>query len=200
MLYIDNITDYTNDLNKIKNNKVFIKSRTTKKDVEIPCCNTFLIKRELIQANDYNPNSVSNDKMNLLKESIIDNGFCFPIVVIHDDNKEKFVIIDGFHRYTILGSDWLEFDYIPAVILEHDISKRMIATVAFNKARGVHSVELDSELIRKLIDQGLEENEIAVKLGIDIDTVFRYKQLTGIAELFKNNSYSTSWDMVEINT
>jgi DNA invertase Pin-like site-specific DNA recombinase len=73
----------------------------------------------------------------------------------------------------------------------------MTATVQFNKARGVHQVDLDAEVIRALIEQGMGEEEIAAKLGIDEDTVHRYKQLTGIAELFKNTTYSTAWEMVE---
>lgn len=58
----------------------------------------------------------------------------------------------------------------------------MLATVLFNKARGFHQVDLDADVIRALIEQGLTEDEIAEKLQIDLETVLRYKQLTGIAE------------------
>lgn len=143
-------------------------------------------------SNDYNPNSVSNDKMKLLKQSILDNGFCFPIVTIYDDTLDVYVIIDGFHRHkTALD---LGMNKIPIVVLEHDISKRMAATIQFNKARGVHSVDLDAELIRKMIEQGQTETEISKHLGIDLETVYRYKQTTGIIELFKNVNYSKSWE------
>ncbi|MBI3654037.1 MAG: ParB N-terminal domain-containing protein [Acidobacteria bacterium] len=157
-----------------------------------------LVARELIVANLYNPNSVSPDKLDLLRQSILDNGFCFPIVTIWDDEVERFIIIDGFHRDTMGDPDWLDLDYIPLVLLKHDITRRMTATVQFNKARGVHQVDLDADVIRALIEQGMSEDAIAVHLGIDLETIHRYKQLTGVAELFKNASYSMSWDVVEV--
>jgi ParB-like chromosome segregation protein Spo0J len=169
-------------------------------EILIPCANTLVVRRELVLANTYNPNSVSDDKMELLRQSIVDNGFCFPIVTIYDPDLEKFVIIDGFHRYWISGPEWLDMAYVPVVVLDHDTSQRMAATWQFNKARGVHQVDLDADLIRALIEQGVDEDEISTRLGIDLDTVFRYKQVTGIAELFKNTSYSMSWEMVEVDS
>lgn len=163
--------------------------------IDISCLDIKLIKRELLQANNWNPNYVPKEKMLLLKQSIIDNGFCFPIVTIYDSEIEKYIIIDGFHRYTICQKEWLDIEEIPIIVLKHDIAKRMIATMQFNKARGVHQVDLDAELIQRLIQQGMNEEEISIHLGIDIDTVFRYKQLTGMAELFKNIDYSISWSM-----
>jgi ParB-like chromosome segregation protein Spo0J len=156
-----------------------------------------LVARALIFANVYNPNSVSPDKMELLRQSILDNGFCFPIVTIWDEELERFVIIDGFHRDLMGDEEWLDLDYIPLVILRHNITQRMTATVQFNKARGVHQVDLDAEVIRALIEQGMGEEEIAVHLGLDLETIHRYKQLTGIAELFKHSEYSISWEMAE---
>lgn len=91
----------------------------------------------------------------------------------------------------------MDLDYLPVVVLDHDISQRMAATVQFNKARGVHQVDLDADVIRALIEQGKTEDEISVSLGIDPDTIHRYKQLTGIAELFKNSDYSMPWTTLE---
>lgn len=165
--------------------------------IPVPCGNVLLVARELIQANAYNPNAVSDDKMQLLKQSILDNGFCFPIVTIWDDDQECFVIIDGFHRDQMGDPDWLDLDYIPLVVLQHDITRRMTATIQFNKARGVHQVDLDADVIRALIEQGQSEDEISQHLGIDLETIHRYKQLTGIADLFKNADYSRAWEMVD---
>lgn len=192
--YIDSIEQFKQIRDSIQ--PVYITSKKHGK-IEVPCANTLLVARELIIANNYNPNSVTKSKMEMLKESIIGNGFCFPIVTIWDDELEMFVIIDGFHRDSMGDVKWLDLDYIPLVLLKHDISKRMVATVQFNKARGVHQVDLDAEIIRALIEQGLTEDEICTKLGIDLETVHRYKQLTGIAEIFKNAQYSMSWEMEE---
>jgi ParB-like chromosome segregation protein Spo0J len=89
--------------------------------------------------------------------------------------------------------------HVPLAVLDHDAKQRMIATWQFNKARGSHEVDLDADLIRALIQQGMAEDEIAQHLGIDLDTVHRYKQLTGIAELFQNAQYSMAWEMAEVN-
>lgn len=170
-----------------------------KREIHVPCANTILVSRRLVQANTYNPNHVSDDKMDLLCQSIVDNGFAFPIVTIWDDDLEMFVVVDGFHRYMVSGPKWLDMSHVPVAVLEHDARQRMVATWQFNKARGAHEVDLDADLIRALIQQGMGEDEIAQHLGIDLDTVHRYKQLTGIAELFQNAQYSMAWEMVEVD-
>lgn len=165
--------------------------------IEIPCMNIKLVSRDQIKANNYNPNHVPKDKMQLLKQSIIDNGFCFPIVTIWDEDEEKYIIVDGFHRYTICQPEWLDIKEVPVVVLKHDISKRMAATIQFNKARGVHAVDMDADVVKSLINQGMSELDISQHLGIDVETIHRYKQMTGILDLFKNINFSASWSMQE---
>lgn len=167
--------------------------------ITIPCLETKLVPRDMIQANDYNPNNVPRDKMELLKRSILDNGFCFPIVTIWSVEDEKYIIVDGFHRYSICQPDWLDIEQVPVVVLEHDITKRMAATVQFNKARGVHAVDKDADIVKALIEQGVKEEEIANQLGLDIEAVHRMKQLTGILDIFKNVNYSASWEATEVS-
>lgn len=166
-----------------------------KQEIKIPCLAVKLVPREQLQANNYNPNHVPKDKMELLKQSIIDNGFCFPIVTIWDADLEKYVIVDGFHRYTICLPEWLDIEQVPVVVLEHNISQRMAATIQFNKARGVHQVDLDADVVKSLLEQGMKEDEVAKHLGLDLDTVLRYKQMTGIIDLFKNVDYTPSWEI-----
>ncbi len=192
--YIDSVKQFLELKETLKT--AYITSKKYGK-IPVPCANTILVSCELIIANNYNPNFVSKDKMNLLKRSIRDNGFCFPIVTIFDEIEEKFVVIDGFHRKSMGDKAWLDLDYIPLVFIDHDISDRMYATVQFNKARGVHQVDLDADVIKALIQQGKTEDEISIHLGIDLETIHRYKQLTGITELFKNTDYSMPWTTVE---
>jgi ParB-like chromosome segregation protein Spo0J len=169
------------------------------RQVLVPCANTILVRRDLVVANTYNPNHVSDDKMELLYQSILDNGFAFPIVAIWDDDQQLFVVVDGFHRYMVSGPKWLEMSHVPVAVLQHDAKQRMVATWQFNKARGAHEVDLDADLIRALIQQGMSDEDICQHLGIDLDTVHRYKQLTGIAELFLTANYSMAWEMVEVS-
>lgn len=193
-IYVDTLEDWHRVRATLE--PVYITSKTHGR-VLVPCANTVLVRPAIVVANGWNPNAVSSDKMALLERSILDNGFCFPIVAIWDEETGRFIIIDGFHRSLISGTDWLDFDYLPVVVLAHDLAARMTATIQFNKARGVHQVDLDAEVIRALIEQGLTEDEIAARLQIDLDTVHRYKQVTGIASLFAKADYSRAWSIRE---
>lgn len=165
--------------------------------VALPCMEPIIVPIEKVRANNYNPNNVSDNNMQLLLQSIQDNGFCFPVVTVYDPDEDVYVIVDGFHRYSIF-KDYLEADELPIVVLEQDIKQRMASTVQFNRARGVHQVELMGDLVKSLINQGATDEEIAKHLGMDLEEVFRLKQITGIAELFKNQTYSKSWVVEEV--
>jgi len=172
--------------------------QTQKGEVTLPCLEVKIVNIYMVQANTYNPNSVPTNNMLLLEESILANGFCYPIVTVYDPDIEKYVIVDGFHRF-IIFRDWLKAKEIPIIVLDHDISERMEATVQFNRARGVHQVELMGDLVRALVEQGVDDNEIAIKLGMEPEEVYRLKQITGIAELFKNQEYSRAWEIIEVD-
>lgn len=171
--------------------------KSKKGNIKLPCLETILVPTEKVIANNYNPNNVAKNNMDLLEQSILDNGFCFPIVTIYDSELDLYIVIDGFHRYTILKS-YLEVDMIPIVVLEHNINQRMAATVQFNRARGVHQVELMGDLIQALVNQGMKDEDISKHLGMEMEEVYRLKQVTGIAEIFKNQTYSKSWEMEEV--
>ena len=176
----------------------FPKIKTKKGDISFPVMCPIIVPRDLVQANNYNPNSVPRNNMELLETSILSNGVCFGIVTAWDDDLEKFVIIDGFHRDSILEI-WLDAEEIPIIVLDLTPAQRMEATVQFNRARGVHQVELMGDLVQALIEQGVPDEEVAQKLGMEIEEVFRLKQITGIAELFKKQIYSKSWEMTEVD-
>lgn len=166
-----------------------------KQKITFPVMEVRMVPRDMLLANNYNPNNVPADKMELLKQSIIDNGFCFPIVTIWSEEDEKYVIIDGFHRYTMSQPEWLDLKEVPVVVLKHDISKRMTATVQFNKARGVHAVDGDADIVKALTEQGMSDDDICKHLGLELETVLRYRQIAGVVDLFKNVHYSKSWEV-----
>ncbi len=165
--------------------------------ITLPCMNPVIVPLDKVQANDYNPNHVSDNNMQLLLQSVKDNGFCFPVVTIYDDILEKYIVIDGFHRYLIF-KDYLQADVLPVVVLNEDISQRMASTVQFNRARGVHQVDLMGDLVQKLVESGASDEDISQHLGMDMEEVYRLKQITGIAEIFKNASHSKAWHMEEV--
>ena len=166
--------------------------------IELPCMDPIIVPIDKVRANNYNPNNVPKNNMELLLQSIKDNGFCFPVVTVYDPDDDVYVIVDGFHRYSIF-KDYLNADEIPIVVLKQDMKQRMASTVQFNRARGVHQVELMGDLVQGLIDQGATDEEIAQHLGMELEEVFRLKQITGIAEIFKNQTYSKSWRMEEFD-
>jgi hypothetical protein len=166
--------------------------------IEFPVLNAVLVNRDLVQANDYNPNHVAKDKMELLRTSIVENGFCYGIASIFDPEINKFIIIDGDHRNQIAGAKWLNFAYVPLVIRDHPLEKRLAATVQFNKARGVHKIDLNAELVRRLIELGVSEQDICKQLGIDADELLRMKRNTKIADIYKELQFSKSWE-VDVN-
>lgn len=172
--------------------------QSEKGEIKLPCFDVVLVDIDKVVANDYNPNHVSVKNMQLLEESILSNGFCFPVVTIYDEKKDEYIIIDGFHRYTIF-KDYLKAKQLPVVVLDHDLSKRMIATVQFNRARGVHHVELMGDLVKTLAGDGITDEQIAVSLGMEMEEVYRLKQITGVAELFKNQLYSPAWEMKDMD-
>ncbi len=167
----------------------------TEKGITFPLLYPKMVHHSLVEANDYNPNYVAKDKMKLLKISIEENGFCFGIVSIFDDNKQKFVIIDGDHRNQISSKKWLDLTYKPLIVVNHSMEKRLAATMQFNKARGVHRIEGNAELVHRMLQENISDDKICKTLGIDADDFLRLKRLRKIADVYKDREFSKSWDI-----
>jgi len=150
-----------------------------------------------VEANDYNPNSVASKEMQLLYTSILHDGYTQPVVTIRDQDRGKYVIIDGFHRYFTAKSnpDILERNKgkLPIVVLEKDINDRMASTVRHNRARGSHSVNGMSNMVFKMLDNGWSDDRICNHLGMDPEELVRLKHITGFSKLFENAEYAKAW-------
>jgi len=72
-----------------------------------------------------------------------------------------------------------------------------IPTVRHNRARGKHQVVKMSDIVLDLTRRGWKAERIAQELGMEPDEVLRLKQVTGLAELFKDRAFSAAWDIVE---
>jgi ParB-like chromosome segregation protein Spo0J len=164
-----------------------------------PVYNVLSIPVEKIQANAYNPNSVASPEMKLLYESILNDGYTMPIVCYYLPEVDKYEIVDGFHRYTIINKhkDIYEREggKLPIVVIDKDISNRMASTIRHNRARGSHSVDLMSNIVAELLEMGKSDKWIAKHLGMDADELLRLKQITGLASLFKDKEFSKSWEV-----
>lgn len=142
------------------------------------------VERRLVKPNDYNPNKVSKQNLELLTQSIFSNGWTLPIVVRPD-----LTIIDGFHRWTVAGPEW---KYVPKteqdkrtlyerlggkvliVVVEHEShSGDIYGTVTHNRARGTHLLGPMKAIVKNLLDEGQSIDEIGQQLGMKPEEVFR---------------------------
>ena len=104
-----------------------------KKEFKSPVYNVIAVPIEKIEANNYNPNHVAKREMYLLYQSIKCDGYTMPIVCFYDAEKEKYIIVDGFHRYTIMlrYKDIFEREngLIPVSVIDKPIEDRMASTI-----------------------------------------------------------------------
>ncbi len=130
------------------------------------------VDRKKLHANNWNPNKVSKQNLDLLTQSILTNGWTLPIVVRPD-----LTIIDGFHRWTVAGNEPLFTKLegkVPVVIVRHeDEAEDIYGTVTHNRARGTHLLEPMKAIVQRLIGEGKSLKEIGKELGMKPEEIFR---------------------------
>lgn len=161
-------------------------------DLFAPLSSLQWVDRDSLRANDYNPNRVSEENLQLLIQSIQTNGWTLPIVVRPD-----YTIIDGFHRWTVAGREPLKTllgNKVPVVIVAHtDEAEDMYGTITHNRARGTHLLEPMKAIVKKLINDGKSTKEICKQLGMRPEEVFRLSDFSKdefIAMMAKGETYS----------
>ena len=156
---------------------------------------------EKLKANDYNPNSVAPPEMALLETSIWEDGFTQPIVTFYDKANDMYIVVDGFHRYTVgRTSERIrerERGTLPIVVIDKELGDRMASTIRHNRARGSHNIELMSTIVSELVEMGKGDRWICNHIGMSPDELLRMKQITGVAALFANRDFSNSWEAEE---
>lgn len=165
--------------------------------IKEPVDNVQWIQKDKVMANEYNPNKVAPPEMELLRLSIAKDGYTQPIVAYYDDEDDKYVVVDGFHRNRI-GKECEEIKarikgYLPIVVIDKPIDERMASTIRHNRARGTHQIKPMSKVVEELYFAGWSNKRIAQELGMDKDEVLRLKQFTGIGSLFTERKFSQSW-------
>jgi ParB-like chromosome segregation protein Spo0J len=157
-----------------------------------------------VHANDYNPNSVAPPEMELLRLSIMADGYTQPIVTNAEEG--RYEVIDGFHRNRV-GKECEDVvervkGYLPIVQIktsQADKPDRMASTVRHNRARGKHRVDAMSEIVLELKRRNWSNEKIGKQLGMDPDEVLRLAQITGLAEMFADREFSKAWEAGAIN-
>jgi hypothetical protein len=161
-----------------------------------PVGNVQWIHHSQVQANDYNPNAVARNEMRLLYVSIEHDGYTQPIVTIYDTELERYIIVDGFHRYTALRNNATIMErckgYLPVVVIDKDINDRMASTVRHNRARGKHSVQGMGQIVFDMLLNGADDATICSEIGLEPEELIRLKYVTGFAKLFEASQYSAA--------
>lgn len=134
--------------------------------------------RGKLKANSYNPNAVAPPELELLKTSILEDGWTQPIVVLPD-----LTIVDGFHRWTVSADPRIRAltgGMVPVVVIEADAVHRMMSTVRHNRARGTHAVLRMAEIVEGMVRAGLPAAEICDRLGMEDEELERLLDRAGM--------------------
>ena len=199
---IDNIIEDIKELNEEERIEVINKIRekiynvSPLKSEPVDCIKW--IKSDKVVANDYNPNKVAPPEMKLLEHSIKQDGYTQPIVAYYDKKKDKYVIVDGFHRHRVgKESDTIKKrikGYLPIVVIDKPLKDRIASTIRHNRARGTHEILPMAEIVKKLYFSGMSDKKIMQELGMEKDELLRLKQFTGLGSLFAGRDYSQAWE------
>lgn len=162
---------------------------------EMPISSVEWVDVNKLKANDYNPNVVYSKEMELLKLSILKNGWIQPILVTHE-----FVIIDGFHRASLAKADKevnaFTKGLVPVVIMTLNEAERKLLTVRINRAKGSHIAVKMSELVKSLVqDYGMPIDEICRQIGATRDEVelLLMDNVFKKFDISKETKYSKAW-------
>lgn len=168
-----------------------------------PVYNVISVPIEKIMPNTYNPNTVAPPELSLLYDSIKEDGYTMPIVCYYVADEDKYIIVDGFHRYRIMLDypDIYERENgcLPVSVIDKPIDHRMASTIRHNRARGNHDVDLMSNIVGELHELGRSDAWISKHLGMDSDEILRLKQLTGLAALFREVDFGKAWEPIDID-
>ena len=137
---------------------------------------------EKIVANSYNPNIMAPPEMRLLELSIWEDGYTMPCVCYYLEEDDLYEIVDGYHRYLVMKQSQRIYDrekgMLPVTVIEKDISNRMASTIRHNRARGMHNLELMTEIVTELVKSGMSDKWIMRNIGMDKNQLLRIKQIS----------------------
>lgn len=137
-----------------------------------------------IQPNNYNPNKMAPPELELLKVSLLADGWTQPVVLFVDNEQDGRWIVDGFHRWTLAATDdevqAMTDGHVPIVIIDGDLQHRMMSTIRHNRARGMHGVVPMAEIVRKLLEEGVPAEKIQSLLGMEQEEIDRLAERAGV--------------------
>lgn len=131
--------------------------------------------------------TIYTKKYGQIKASIKEIGIIEPLIVAPTTDKKQYILLDGHIRFEILKE--LEFTEIPCILSSDD------ENYTYNKQINRLATIQEHYMIRRAIDQGVDEERLASALNIDIKAIrSKINLLNGICpeaiELLKDRELS----------
>ena len=148
------------------------------------------VHRDSLTPNDYNPNAVAPPELELLIVSILEDGWTQPIVALFDGT-----IVDGFHRFTVAADPRLLARYggmVPVARIEVDRTHRRMSTIRHNRARGTHGILPMADIVRRMVEDGVDRAAILQRLGMEDEELDRLLNRSGMP-MQAGGGFGKSW-------
>lgn len=147
----------------------------------------YLEPSQLLLSKTILKSTVYTKKYGQIKASIKDIGIIEPLIVSSANNKAQYILLDGHIRFEILKE--LGYTQIPCLLSSDD------ENYTYNKKINRLATIQEHFMIRRAIDQGVNEERLATALNIDIKAIrTKMNLLNGICpeviELLKNREIS----------
>lgn len=153
------------------------------------------VKAENLQPAPWRANYILRPDYLLLRESMDDYGWLYPIIARSNDN----TIIDGFHRWVVATERDELGDAVPVVWVKCDEIDAMVLHLRLNRAKGallpklvsgtvrriLHSKKFEPEDLRKMLHMGQDEFDVLAD-----GTLVKMRNV-------KEHKYSAAWVPVE---
>jgi ParB-like chromosome segregation protein Spo0J len=176
---------------------------------EQPVSDVRWVPRELVNANDYNPNHVAPPEMRLLKISLLVDGWTQPLVVREvppevpssvgdgDEFKTTYELVDGYHRWLAAEDKKIAAmtgGQVPiSLVPEKPLEDRMMSTIRHNRARGEHKVLDMAKITTKLVDAGFDDGDIGDLLQMDSEEVRRLREFGNMRRRGAKDEFNKGW-------
>ena len=161
--------------------------------LKMPLARVEWVDPTTLHSNHYNPNKVFPPELELLKVSILADGWTQPIVALPGGE-----IIDGFHRWTLGSRDAevrsLTGGLVPVVRVQpKDAAHQMGSTVRHNRARGQHAILKMGQIVRDMREAGRSDAEICRELGMEQEEVDRLSDIRPTHTIAGKDSFGKGW-------
>lgn len=149
----------------------------------------YLNSSQLLLSKSILKSTIYTKKYGQIKASIKEIGIIEPLIVAPTEDKKQFILLDGHIRLEILKD--LDFTEIPCILSSDD------ENYTYNKKINRLATIQEHFMIRRAIDQGVDEVRLASALNIDIKSIrSKINLLNGICpeviELLKDRELSAN--------